>query len=71
MKIIFKLKKHCIETEAKREYERLISQYFKKIKLNKQNDLFELEEKIEGLKYFLENADFKYLRSTHPCLRGQ
>jgi len=70
MKIKLKLEKHCIKTEAKKKYERLISQYFKKIKLKEDYNLLQLEKKIEGLKYFLENADFKYLRSTYPCLSG-
>jgi hypothetical protein len=69
MKIKLELRKHCIETEAKNNYERLLRKYIQKIKLN--NDQSYLEEEIEGLKYFLEHADFGYLRSTYPVLSGK
>jgi len=64
-----KLRKHCIETEAKNHYERLIRKYFKKSKTN--TDLSMIENQIVALKYFLDNSDFGYLRSTYPDLSGR
>jgi len=66
MKILLNLSKHCIETEAKRIYEESLMQYFK-VSDSKRP---ELEEKIEGLKNFLEYSDFNHLRSSHPALSG-
>lgn len=48
----------CIQTVAKREYWRSVGEYLKAKTGDK-----ELEERIELLKYFLETADFKALRS--------
>ncbi len=58
------LKKHCIETEAKKEYNRLIQGYFKNNSRDKSID----EARIEALKYFLERVDFPWLRSKYPEL---
>jgi len=66
MKIPLNISKHCIETEAKRIYEEGLKQYFK-VPDSKRP---ELEEKIEGLRNFLEYSDFKHLRSSHPVLAG-
>lgn len=66
MKILLNLSKHCIETEAKRLYEESIKQYFKA----PDSERPELEEKIEGLRNFLEYTDFNHLRSSHPHLAG-
>ncbi|RPH50947.1 MAG: hypothetical protein EHM85_08540 [Desulfobacteraceae bacterium] len=66
MKIHLDISKHCIETEAKRIYEESLGQYFKAPESKRP----ELEEKIEGLKNFLEYSDFKDLRSSHPVLAG-
>jgi len=69
MQIQLILKKHCIETEAKHLYERLVKKYFRNIKLSPDQTL--LEEQIECLKTFLEKTDFGYLRSTYPVMNGK
>jgi len=56
---------HCIETETKRVYNKLLSKYFKE-----EDGREEIEEKIEILKYSLEKLDFQKLRSTYPELAG-
>jgi len=66
MKIPLNVSKHCIETEVKRVYEESLRQYFKAPDSKRP----ELEEKIEGLRNFLEYSDFKHLRSSHPFLAG-
>lgn len=66
MKITLNLSKHCIETEAKRIYEDSLTQYFKVFDSKRP----ELEEKIEGLRNFLEYTDFNHLRSRHQALAG-
>lgn len=68
MEIKLELTKHCIQTEAKKKYERLMSKYFKQATSDR--NLSILEEQIEGLKYFLEHADFGYLRATYSFLNG-
>lgn len=67
MKIPLNISKHCIETESKRIYEESIKQYFKA----PDSERPELEEKIEGLRNFLEYSDFNHLRSSHPVLAGR
>lgn len=49
---------HCIETVAKREYERVLSLLLK----GKEDDA-QLAEELELLRIFLELADFGQLRS--------
>ena len=68
MEIQFKITSHCIQTEAKKRYEQLLSEYFKQA--GSASDLSELEGRIEALLYFLEHADFRHLRSTYPILNG-
>ncbi len=68
MKIVFRLKKHCIETESKLKYERLIHTYFSNT--CPENDVRKMERQIEALKFFLEHADFPKLRSVYPELSG-
>jgi hypothetical protein len=59
------IKNHCIETEARNEYNRLMDTYFS-------TDDIEgaLDEKIELLRDFLENSDFPKLRSSDERLAG-
>jgi hypothetical protein len=66
MKIPINLSKHCIETEAKRIYEENLTHYFK----GPDSKRPELEEKIEGLRNFLEYSDFNHLRSSNRVLAG-
>jgi hypothetical protein len=68
MQIIINLKKHCIETEIKKEYERLIKRYFDKKRFNDEKAF--IEERIEPLKFFIEHADFSFLRKNYPELNG-
>ncbi len=49
---------NCIETVAKREYERVLSMLLKGDREDRQ-----LEEELELLRLFLESADFGQLRS--------
>jgi len=66
MKITLNLSRHCIETESRCIYEESIKQYFKAPDSKRP----ELEEKIEGLRNFLEYTDFNHLRSRHQALAG-
>lgn len=68
MDILLTLTKHCIETETKKAYERLIKQYFNKNTSNK--DKNRIESTLEKLKFFLEHADFPKMRSAYPELGG-
>jgi len=65
MKIKLNLSKHCIQTEAKRLYNQLISDYFRA-----GAESSRLEKKIEILKTVLEKCDFPRLRSMYPELAG-
>lgn len=67
MKIPLNISKHCIETEAKRIYEESLTEYFKAPDSKRP----ELEEKIEGLRNFLEYSDFNHLRNIHPAFAGR
>ncbi|HOE15996.1 MAG TPA: hypothetical protein PLX02_00930 [Syntrophorhabdaceae bacterium] len=53
----------CIETVAKREYERVLS-----ILLKRDIEDRQLEEELELLRLFLESADFGQLRSLSEDL---
>ena len=66
--ITFDLTNHCIETAAKKNYERLIRRYLKKETLPEEKA--GIEDRMEILKYFLEHADFPRLRSRYPLLSG-
>ena len=59
------LKHHCIETEARREYNRMMDRYF-------ETDDVEgvLDVKIELLRDFIEGSDFRKLRSSDLRLSG-
>ena len=54
---------NCIETVAKREYERVLS-----ILLKGDQEDRQLEEELELLRLFLESADFSQLRSLSEDL---
>lgn len=51
--------RYCIETAAKKTYEKRIREYFSKGKAHS----LDLEKEISLLKYFLETADFQSLRT--------
>jgi hypothetical protein len=59
------LKKHCVETELKRLYNRSLSQYFKHGCNQKQ-----IEKIIDVIKTVLENSNISNLRSKYPELSG-
>ncbi len=59
------IKSHCIETEARNEFSRLMDTYFSTDDLEG-----ELDDKIELLRDFLENSDFPKLRSSDTRLSG-
>ena len=65
MKIKLNLKKHCVETELKRLYNRSLSQYFKPGSNQKQ-----IEKIIDVIKIVLENSNISNLRSKYPELSG-
>ena len=68
MEVFLKLKKHCIEIEARRKYERLIDLYLSKNCSNDRKSI--VEEQITGLKCFIENTNFKKLKESYPELRN-
>ena len=59
------LKNHCIETEAKMEYRRLLGLFF-----SEDNPAAELSERIEILRIFIEQENFSALRSSDNRLCG-
>jgi hypothetical protein len=59
------IKNHCIETEARNEYRRLMDIYFSTDDLEG-----ELDKKIELLRDFLEKSDFPKLRASDARLSG-
>jgi hypothetical protein len=65
LKINLNLRKHCIETEIRRLYNRSVSEYFKSGR-----DKERLEKKIDALKTLLEKSDFNRLRSSCSELAG-
>ena len=60
---------HCIQTAAKRTYERLIRAYLKQSAKGKASETMEAE--IEGLKFLLETCDFPHMRGQYPELSGR
>jgi hypothetical protein len=67
MNIKLSLKNHCIQTEIKRQYNKMISEYFNAGPSDKKDMI---ENKIDLLKHALEDLDFEWLRSSYPQLRG-
>ncbi|MGB9498237.1 MAG: hypothetical protein ACKVE4_00485 [Dissulfuribacterales bacterium] len=67
MIIQLNLNKHCIQTEIKRQYNKLISEYFKSDP-SENRDM--IGAKIDLLQHALEDLDFGRLRSTYPELNG-
>ncbi|MFZ5572647.1 MAG: hypothetical protein ACOZF0_19795 [Thermodesulfobacteriota bacterium] len=68
MEIRLTLQDHCIQTEARKAYERLVGEYFRKTGPGGNKTVLEAE--IDALKRFLEYADFAFLRSHYPELSG-
>ena len=66
MEIQLDLSGHCIETELKRQYNRLIAEYFKAGPEEKAL----VEPKIAMLRLALETLDFTRLRAGQPILCG-
>ena len=63
--IVLDLSEHCIETASKREYRRLLNQA-----LETEGEGTTLEAKLITLHEFMENTDFRQLRSARPELSG-
>ena len=59
------LKDHCIETEAKMEYRRLMGLFF-----TQENPSSVLVEMLDVLRIFIEQEDFPALRSSDGRLCG-
>lgn len=68
MNIKISTKRHCVETEIRRQYNRAISAYFK---TGDENEKKDLENRIELLQHALETLDFNALRNRHADLRGE
>jgi hypothetical protein len=68
MRIELDIGGHCIQTSAKQAYERMLNRYLKRDVSDA--DAMILEKKIEGIVFFLKNADFSYLRAAFPDLDG-
>ena len=66
MEMILDTSRHCIETASKKEYERLIRQYFKTCSSEKEKIL--LEQQIDALAYLLKHADFPGLRNQYHAM---
>ncbi len=62
------LRNHCVETEIKRIYERLIFKFFKAKSAEEQRIIGKDIELFERL--FRKRIDFSRLRSSHPLLSG-
>ncbi|MFO7860694.1 MAG: hypothetical protein R6U41_05670 [Desulfosalsimonas sp.] len=67
MNLKISTKRHCIETEVKRQYNKAVSKYFKASGKNEKKDL---ENRIDLLHHAIETLDFSSLRSRYPDLRG-
>lgn len=65
MNIPLNLRRHCIETEIRRQYNQCLSRYFRP-----DADKPRLEEQIELFRLALEQWDFRKLRSQCPELTG-
>jgi glutamate formiminotransferase len=65
LEIQLDLSRHCIETDIRKQYNRLISNYFKS-----PGDRNGIEKRISLLKHALETLDFRKLRNKHPELAG-
>ena len=60
------LRRHCIETDIRKQYNQCLSQYFQS-----SDDRHLIEQRISLLKHALETLDFRQLRNKHPELCGQ
>ena len=67
MAIVLNLDQHCIETEAKNEFRRLMDSYFE----SDDSNIGKIEKNIDLLGRFLAESDFSYLRSSDIRLSGE
>ncbi len=65
IKLKLDLKKHCIQTELIKLYNKAVNSYFKGI-----GNIENLEFKIESLKNVLSEYNFGKLRTVYPELSG-
>ncbi|MFH2067412.1 MAG: hypothetical protein ABIK15_19585 [Pseudomonadota bacterium] len=68
MEIPITIEKHCIETTARRLYEKLMGRYFGKSISGREKRI--VEDRMEAILFFLEHADFGSLRHQHSELNG-
>lgn len=66
--MLLHLKDHCIETAAKHERRRVVSALLESDESSEQ--FSQLADDLELLTGFLENSDFRKLRSERPELAG-
>ncbi len=66
VEVILRCVGHCVETAARREFERLMGEYF-----DGKGKLENIEARIELLSDFLNSADFPALRASDPRLSGE
>lgn len=66
MEIRLDLKKHCIETAMRKQYELRMSRYFRDAA-----ERDRLQTEMELLLKALETFDFSFLRHTYPELEGK
>ncbi len=64
---VLNLKRHCIESEIKRIYEKLILSFFRTKEFKEKTDI---EKQIAFFERLLKDLDFGYLRSSYPPLSG-
>lgn len=64
--VILRCAGHCVETAARREFERLMGDYF-----DGKEDSGIIEAQIALLSDFLNTADFPALRASDPRLSGE
>jgi hypothetical protein len=69
MKIELGLGSHCIQTSAKKTYERMLNRYLKGDIPD--DEALTLEKQIEGIVFFLKYADFSNLRTVYVDLDGR
>ncbi|MFP4444783.1 MAG: hypothetical protein ACLFPD_00875 [Desulfosudaceae bacterium] len=65
IRIDLDLSRHCIQTETRRIYNRLVSECLQSAEIDG-----DMEEKVDFLVHVLETFDFAQLRSAYPELAG-
>jgi diadenosine tetraphosphate (Ap4A) HIT family hydrolase len=66
MRLLLDLKKHCVQTEIRRQYEKDMAAYFRADAVQRK----QLERRLILLEAALKTLDFARLRSENPVLAG-